>query len=110
MVQECDSALSFRHLCTCRRRFRRLRQSQENQQKRRYSLTRSKTTLEDMLTCFEFFLPLVQDNFALLEHLAFDFVKRQYEQNVIYSEVRLPKCLSSCASLSNQFLIGKGID
>ena len=45
-------------------------------------------SLEDMLTCFEFFFPLVYNNETLLEELAFDFVKRQWEQNVIYTEVR----------------------
>ena len=50
--------------------------------------TKAGATLEDMLTCFEFFLPLVQNNYVLLENLAYDFVKRQYEQNVIYTEVR----------------------
>jgi adenosine deaminase len=41
-----------------------------------------------MLTCFEFFYPLVYDNLELLEFLALDFVERQFEQNVIYTEVR----------------------
>lgn len=41
-----------------------------------------------MLTCFEFFFPLVYDNLELLEKLAVDFVTRQYEQNVLYTEVR----------------------
>lgn len=41
-----------------------------------------------MLTCFEFFFPLVYDNFDLLEALAYDFVARQYEQNIVYTEMR----------------------
>jgi adenosine deaminase len=89
LVDNCGSALDFRHLCTCRRRFRSLRQSLKGQHPRpTLARTRSKPTLEEMLTCFEFFLPLINDNLELLEHLASDFVKRQYEQNVIYTEVR----------------------
>jgi len=30
----------------------------------------------------------VYNNFELLEHLAYDFIKRPHEQNVIYTEVR----------------------
>jgi adenosine deaminase len=89
MVENCESALDFRHLCTCRRRFRSLRRSLKVKHPRpSLARTRSKPTLEEMLTCFEFFLPLINDNLELLEHLASDFVKRQYEQNVIYTEVR----------------------
>jgi len=41
-----------------------------------------------MLTCFEFFFPLVYNNFELLESLAYDLVIRQYEQNILYTEMR----------------------
>jgi adenosine deaminase len=46
-----------------------------------------------MLTCFEIFLPLVRGappHFAmfLLEELAYDFCRRQWEQHIIYTEVR----------------------
>ena len=85
MIDACESSLDFRHLCTCRRRYRPYRHSDEPKPPRGKS---PPGTLEDMLTCFEFFFPLVYDNFELLEHLAFDFVQRQYEQNVIYTEVR----------------------
>lgn len=83
MVSECESALAYRQLCTCRKRYRRYRQP-KNERKG----NKKQGTLEDMLTCFEFFFPLVYDNFNLLEELAYDFVKRQFEQNVIYTEVR----------------------
>lgn len=79
MVESCKSSLEYRHLCTCRRRYRKLRHEGQSQQS---------GSLEDMLECFQFFFPLVYDNFVLLEQLAFDFVKRQHEQNVIYTEVR----------------------
>ena len=41
-----------------------------------------------MLKCFETFVPIVRGDLDLLECLAFDFVKRQAKQNVIYTEVR----------------------
>jgi adenosine deaminase len=41
-----------------------------------------------MLNCFEVFLPIVRGNLVLIEELAFDFCKRQWEQNVVYTEVR----------------------
>mmetsp|Transcript_10662 Transcript_10662/g.25751 ORF Transcript_10662/g.25751 Transcript_10662/m.25751 type:complete len:452 (+) Transcript_10662:99-1454(+) len=83
MVEACRTELDYRHLCTCRRRYQALRN------------TSAKTggisppgTLEDMLTCFEFFFPLVYNNFGLLESLAYDLVVRQYEQNIVYTEMR----------------------
>ncbi len=82
MVTDCDSALAYRRLCTCRRRYRQYRQPNLKPKKK------PQGTLEDMLNCFEFFFPLVYDNLILLEELAFDFVRRQFEQNVIYTEVR----------------------
>lgn len=84
MVSTCQSSLDYRRLCTCRRRYRKLRHAEE----RKLSIRSVQGSLEDMLLCFEFFFPLVYDNFELLEHLAYDFVKRQREQNVIYTEVR----------------------
>lgn len=86
MVNECDSALEYRRLCTCRRRYIKYRHPTELKANKKKES--SKRTLEDMLTCFEFFFPLVYDNETLLEELAYDFVRRQYEQNVIYTEVR----------------------
>lgn len=81
MVNDCESALAYRRLCTCRRRYRRYRQP-------KVQPNNKQGTLEDMLTCFEFFFPLVYNNFVILEELAYDFVQRQFEQNVIYTEVR----------------------
>jgi adenosine deaminase len=92
MVSTCKSSLDYRRLCTCRRRYRKLRHTEE----RNRSIQQVKGSLEDMLLCFEFFFPLVHDNFDLLEHLAYDFVRRQREQNVIYTEVRYsPHLLAS---------------
>lgn len=84
MVSECDSPLDYRRLTTCRRRYRAFRTAEAQRRKR----DEKQGTLEDMLTCFEFFFPLVHNNLPLLEELAYDFVKRQKEQNVIYTEVR----------------------
>ena len=41
-----------------------------------------------MLNCFEMFLPLVRGNLELIEQLAFDFCQRQWEQHIVYTEVR----------------------
>jgi adenosine deaminase len=41
-----------------------------------------------MLNCFEIFLPILRRNLELLERVGYDFVQRQWEQNVIYTEVR----------------------
>lgn len=43
---------------------------------------------KEMLTCFEIFLPLIRGNLTLIEQLAYDFCQRQWEQNVVYTEVR----------------------
>ena len=89
MVQSCESVIDFRRLCTYRRRYKRVR-NPNLKKSSPPSLTRVETSgsLEDMLTCFEFFLPVVRDNLEFLEDLAYDFVKRQHEQNVVYTEVR----------------------
>ena len=84
-VSACSTSLDYARLCTCRRSYRNKRRHSEERKK---SLRNAQGSLEDMLLCFEFFIPLVHNNFELLEHLAFDFVKRQKEQNVIYTEVR----------------------
>jgi adenosine deaminase len=85
MADACETPLDYRQLCTCRRRYQPLRHKDE----RRPTFGKSPPgSLEDMLTCFEFFLPLVYNNLDLLENLAHDFVERQYEQNAIYTEVR----------------------
>ena len=53
-----------------------------------------------MLNCFTVFLPIVRGNLDLIESLAFDFVKRQARQNIIYSEVRYsPHLLAKGATI-----------
>jgi Adenosine deaminase len=66
LVQDCLSSQDYHKLCTCR----------------------GHRSLKQMLNCFEIFLPLVRRNLDLLEQLAFDFCRRQYQQNVVYTEVR----------------------
>lgn len=66
LVTECETSTDYRTLCTCR----------------------GKRSLNEMLNCFEMFLPVVRGNLELLEELAYDFVQRQWEQNVVYTEVR----------------------
>ena len=41
-----------------------------------------------MIICFEYFIPIVRGDLTLIESLAYDFVKRQSVQNVVYTEVR----------------------
>jgi Adenosine deaminase len=65
-VTQCKTAQEFRKLCTCR----------------------GYRSLKEMLSCFEVFLPLVRGNVDLIEQLSFDFCQRQWEQNVVYCEVR----------------------
>ena len=65
-VMDCITSKDFRQLCTCR----------------------GYRSLAEMLNCFEVFLPIVRGNVDLIEQLAFDFCQRQWEQNVIYCEVR----------------------
>ena len=68
---------------------------------RRLCACRGKRSLNEMLNCFEMFLPIVRRNLELLEELAYDFVKRQREQNIIYTEVRYsPRLL--CEGYSDQ--------
>jgi adenosine deaminase len=66
MVQNCQTSREFHDLCTCR----------------------GYRSLREMLNCFEVFLPLVRGNLELIEQLAYDFCQRQWEQNVVYTEVR----------------------
>lgn len=65
-VMGCKTSKDFRKLCTCR----------------------GYRSLAEMLNCFEVFLPIVRGNVDLIEQLAYDFCKRQWEQNVVYCEVR----------------------
>ena len=107
MVSDCDSALAYRRLCTCRRRYRKYRQLGESKTKKKKNSKQG--TLEDMLTCFEFFFPLVYDNETLLEELAFDFVRRQHEQNVIYTEVRYSPHLLAKDPIKSLGAVTKGL-
>lgn len=66
MVKKCKSSQQYHKLCTCR----------------------GYRSLKAMLNCFEIFLPLVRGNLDLIEQLSFDFCQRQWEQHVIYTEVR----------------------
>ena len=49
---------------------------------------RRRRSLKEMLKCFEIFLPTVRQNLPFLEHLAYDFCQRQWQQNCVYTEVR----------------------
>jgi len=79
LVEECRDLESFHSICTCR----------------------GKRSLNEMIKCFEIFVPIVRGNLELLEELAYDFVKRQAQQNVIYTEVRYsPHFLAKGGTLS----------
>jgi Adenosine deaminase len=65
-VMNCQTSQDFYKLCTCR----------------------GYRSLNEMLNCFEVFLPLVRGNLELIEQLSYDFCQRQWEQNVVYCEVR----------------------
>jgi len=75
LVKETNSNyFKFHTLCTCR----------------------GKRSLKEMIKCFEIVVPIVQGDLDLLERLARDFVKRQADQHVIYTEVRYsPHLLAS---------------
>lgn len=62
-----------------------------------------------MLNCFEVFLPLVRGNLHLIEQLSYDFCQRQWEQNVVYCEVRysphlLAEAFTNDASADNDHM------
>ena len=79
LVEACKNLNDFHSLCTCR----------------------GKQSLQEMIKCFEIFLPLVQGNLALIEDLSYDFCRRQAEQRVIYTECRYsPHLLAAGASLT----------
>lgn len=79
LVQECHSADDFRKLCTCR----------------------GQRSLQEMIKCFEIFLPVVRGNLEFLEEMAYDFCRRQAQQRVIYTEVRYsPHLLAEGAQLN----------
>ena len=72
-----DDPAKFHSLCTCR----------------------GHRSLQSMIKCFEIFLPIVRGNFLLLHDMAYDFCKRQADQNIIYTEVRYnPHLLASNGS------------
>lgn len=79
-IQNCRTQNEFIQLCTCR----------------------GKKSFEAMITCFEIFVPLVQGNIELIEQLSYNFVKRQAEQNIIYTEVRYsPHLLANGGSFND---------
>lgn len=51
-------------------------------------ICRGKRSLQEMIKCFEVFLPIVRGDLEFIEHLSCDFVKRQADQNIKYTEVR----------------------
>jgi adenosine deaminase len=54
-----------------------------------------------MIKSFEIFTPLVRGNIDFIEELAYDFVKRQAEQRVMYTEARYsPHLLAAGAALT----------
>lgn len=65
-VKACRNAREYHALCTCR----------------------GQSSLTEMLNCFQMFSPIVTGNLDLLEILAYDFCQRQYQQNIVYTEVR----------------------
>eukprot|EP00538_Stauroneis_constricta_P006579 CAMPEP_0119569740 /NCGR_PEP_ID=MMETSP1352-20130426/42526_1 /TAXON_ID=265584 /ORGANISM="Stauroneis constricta, Strain CCMP1120" /LENGTH=420 /DNA_ID=CAMNT_0007619341 /DNA_START=158 /DNA_END=1420 /DNA_ORIENTATION=- len=77
LVASCKTEDEFRNLCVCTR-----------QVNEKSAADKAHPSLERMLECFEVFLPLVNQNYELLEALAYGFVKRQKEQNIVYTEVR----------------------
>jgi adenosine deaminase len=79
-VMNCQTSQDYFKLCTCR----------------------GYRSLNEMLNCFEVFLPIVRGNLQLIEQLSFDFCKRQWEQNVVYCEVRYSPHL-----LAEGFLLDK---
>jgi adenosine deaminase len=83
LVQNCESSKAYHKLCTCR----------------------GYRSLKEMLNCFEIFLPLIRGNLDLIEQLAYDFCQRQWEQNVVYTEVRYSPHL-----LAEGFQDGNGAD
>ena len=72
-------------------------------------ICRGYRSLNEMLNCFEVFLPLVRGNLHLIEQLSYDFCQRQWEQNVVYCEVRysphlLAEAFTNDASADNDHM------
>ena len=86
-VMHCRTPQDFHKLCICR----------------------GYRSLNEMLNCFEVFLPLVRGNLHLIEQLSYDFCQRQWEQNVVYCEVRysphlLAEAFTNDASADNDHM------
>eukprot|EP00559_Dactyliosolen_fragilissimus_P005423 CAMPEP_0184865962 /NCGR_PEP_ID=MMETSP0580-20130426/20037_1 /TAXON_ID=1118495 /ORGANISM="Dactyliosolen fragilissimus" /LENGTH=427 /DNA_ID=CAMNT_0027365377 /DNA_START=36 /DNA_END=1316 /DNA_ORIENTATION=+ len=80
-VQDCKDYHSFHSLVCCRGR----------------------RSLREMIHCFDIFIPVVRGNLPLLEKMAHDFVRRQSQQNIIYTEVRYsPHLLADGGSLTGK--------
>jgi adenosine deaminase len=65
-IEQCTNVKKLHALCTCR----------------------GKRSLHEMIKCFEHFIPIVRGDLHFIETLAYDFVKRQASQNIVYTEVR----------------------
>ncbi len=65
-IEACQNSQDLHSLCTCR----------------------GKRSLHEMIKCFEHFIPIVRGDLELIERIAFDLVKRQASQNIVYTEVR----------------------
>lgn len=69
-------------------------------------ICRGKRSLQEMIKCFEVFLPIVRGDLEFIEHLSCDFVKRQADQNIKYTEVRYsPHLLSQGGSLNPEEMV-----
>lgn len=78
-IQKCTNETDFGKLTSCR----------------------GKYSLHEMIKAFEVFIPIVRGNMALIQSMAYDFVKRQAQQNIVYTEVRYsPHLLATGSSLS----------
>ena len=81
MVSECKDVADLQRICTCR----------------------GKRSLKEMIKCFEIFIPILKGRLELVEEMAFDFCRRQAEQNIVYTEMRYtPHLLAKGASLSTR--------
>jgi len=64
--------------------------------------TTKKNSFTEFLKYFDIVVPIVRGNLMLLEMLAYEFVRRQAEQNIIYTEVRYsPHLLASGGSFDS---------
>ena len=78
-IQNCQNEIDFSKLTTCR----------------------GKHSLHEMIKAFEIFTPIVRGNLDLIQQMAFDFCKRQAQQNIVYTEVRYnPHLLATGGTLN----------